>query len=237
MFRGGQWDPTKSSTASKTIDQKESDRVNTKWYQDTLFAQPNVSLEEVYIGVPRRDLNRQYNSQAQLGLARNSSLLQSLKEVGRIGARAYSFHWGLSSGPVDQQTSGSLILGGIDEALTGTGTRNLTSSLAHGSGCPTGMLIAIDDVSLNWPNGTNTSIFVGGKSTLMQACLQLDYPGLMTLPFKYWENFMRLAGGRYPGDTESRSLGMNFWTMLFEPEVVYVQRLGTQKAALLTCRL
>ncbi|KAF2280233.1 uncharacterized protein EI97DRAFT_477957 [Westerdykella ornata] len=220
-YRGGQYDISKSSTASKVDNYRDNDGTSADWFKDNLFAQPDLPINGITIGVPKKDLDQQYKPQAQLGVGKNSSFLIFLKEAGKIGARAYSIFWGLASGPADQQTTGSLILGGIDEALTGVDTKKFTSGFTYDFTCGTGMLVALNDISLNWPNGTDTSIFLGQRSTVMQACLQPDYPGLMTMPLKHWENFVKLAGGNYPGGVESRALGFNFWTMLFEPEGVF----------------
>jgi hypothetical protein len=179
-------------------------------------------MDGIGLGIYKKDLDSWYKTQASIGVGQNSSLLRTLKEAGEIGARAYSMFWGLASGPADRQSNGSLILGRTDEALTGTAGDSFTSNLTYDFTCATGMLVAINDISLNWPNGTDTSIFLGAKSTVMQACLDPDYPGLMTLPVKHWESFLQRAGGRYPGDIESRTLGINYFTMQFEPEGVYV---------------
>jgi hypothetical protein len=189
---------------------------------DELKAEGGASIGDIAFGISQEDLDSFYKPQGSIGLGRDSSLLRTLKETGRIGANAYSLFWGLASGPKERQTNGSLLLGGVDEALTGTGTENFASTLTYDFGCSTGMLVAVNDIELNWPNGTDTSIFEDSKSTVMQACLQPDFPGLMTLPRKHWEVFLQQAGGKYPGGQESRTFGINFFTMQFAPDDVYV---------------
>jgi hypothetical protein len=83
------------------------------------------------------------------------------------------------------------------------------------------MVITIGDILLNWPNGTDMSIFMGSQSAAIQACISPSFAGLMSLPLSYYNNFWSLAGGTPPDDkTEARSLGINYFTMLFEPNNV-----------------
>jgi hypothetical protein len=43
----------------------------------------------------------------------------------------------------------------------------------------------------------------------------------MSLPLTYYNNFWSLAGGTQPDNkTEARGLGINYFTMLFEPNDV-----------------
>ncbi|KAF2868257.1 aspartic peptidase domain-containing protein [Massariosphaeria phaeospora] len=221
-FRGGFYDPESSHSNGTTESRKSSDGVDALWLTDTFQLQTNFLLKDFGFGIPYADLNAEWISQAQLGLGRNSTLLNVLKNAGRITSRAYSLFWGLVGGPENQQMPGSLVLGGLDQAFIGNGkAENLTSSLNYKSNCSTGMLVSINDISLNWPNGTDTSIFMGSQSSAIQACIAPSFAGLMTIPFLYWRNFRTLAGGEYPEGTETRSVGINYFTMLFQPEGVY----------------
>jgi hypothetical protein len=43
----------------------------------------------------------------------------------------------------------------------------------------------------------------------------------MSLPLSYYQNFLSLAGGTPPDDeNEARSVGINYFTMLFDPKDV-----------------
>jgi hypothetical protein len=222
-YRGGEYDSKESPGGKVTQERKESDDVNADWFVDTVQLQSNLSIADFAFGVPKQDLDSAYKSQAQLGLGRNASLLNALKMVGIIGSRSFSLSWGQVGGPETQQSRGSLTLGGLDQGLI-ENKKSATASLNHDSGCRTGMLVTIDDLLLNWPNGTDTSLFMESQSSVVQACIVPSYSGLMTMPFDYWQRFSELAGLRYPQGQETRSMGINFFTMIVGPEGVYVIR-------------
>jgi hypothetical protein len=181
---------------------------------DTLKFGSETSLSSFAFGVPQADPGSGlYSSQAQLGLGRNSTFLRALASAGDIGTRAYSLFWGLVG---VKQTQGSLVLGGLDKSLIANQDANLTAKLVYSTACPTGMLVTMNDILLNWPNGTDQSIFGRSQSAVIQACINPGYSGLMTLPLSYYLNFQAYAGGAPPdGKSEARSFGLNFYTMVF----------------------
>lgn len=218
-FRGGAYDGSTSSTDKSTSSRKASDGFEADWTEDTLSFGRNTSLSSFAFGVPKQDLNQAFTSQSQLGLGRNSSFLRALVAAGNIGTRSYSMFWGLVGGPPKKQTRGSLVLGGVDRSLIADQNDNFTASLYYGSKCGTGMLVTISDILLNWPNGTDMSIFMGSQSAVIQACISPSFTGLISLPQTYYGNFWSLAGGTPPDNqTEARSLGINYFTMLFDPK-------------------
>ncbi|KAA8626207.1 aspartic-type endopeptidase [Pyrenophora tritici-repentis] len=218
-FRGGAY--TKSSTDRSIGNRKNSAGFEADWTEDTLSFGTNTSLSSFKFGVPRQDLNQAFTSQSQLGLGSNSSFLQALLSAGDIGTRAYSIFWGLVGGPAEKQTTGSLVLGGLDKSLIADQNINFTAPLFQGGKCGTGMVVTISDILLNWPNGTDMSIFMGSQSAVIQACISPSFAGLMSLPLRYYDNFRSLAGGTPPdGRSEARSLGINYFTMLFDPNNV-----------------
>lgn len=220
-FRGGAYDTSKSSSEEVIGNRKESDGFEADWTTDSLSFGSNTSLPSFKFGVPQQDLNQAFTSQSQLGLGRNSSFLRALVSAGDIGTKAYSMFWGLVGGPTEKQTQGSLVLGGLDQSLIVDQNDNFTASLFYGTKCGTGMVVMISDISLNWPNGTDMSIFKGSKSAAIQACISPSFAGLMSLPLSYYESFLSLAGGTPPDNkTEARSSGINFFTMLFDPKDV-----------------
>ncbi|KAI4915500.1 hypothetical protein J4E90_003945 [Alternaria incomplexa] len=228
-FRGGAYDASESSTDKSIGDRKDSDGFKADWIEDTLSFGDNTTLSTFGFGVPEQDLNQAFTSQSQLGLGSNSSFLNALLSAGDIGTKAYSMFWGLVGGPVEKQTRGSLVLGGLDRSLITDENDNFTASLYHGGKCGTGMVVTIGDILLNWPNGTDVSVFMGSQSAAMQACISPSFAGLMSLPLSYYNNFWSLAGGTPPDDkTEARSLGINYFTMLFEPNNVYYGGLTIQ---------
>ncbi|KAH6111002.1 hypothetical protein HBI65_009810 [Parastagonospora nodorum] len=221
-FRGGAYDASKSSTDKSIGNRKASDGFEANWTEDSLSLGSNISLSSFGFGVPKQDLNQAFTSQSQLGLGRNSSFLRALVSAGDIGTKAYSLFWGLVGGPVEKQTRGSLALGGLDKSLIADQNDNFTASLFYGSRCGTGMVVMISDILLNWPDGTDTSIFMGSQSAVMQASISPSFVGLMSLPLSYYNSFWSLAGVP-PADnkSEARSLGINYFTMLFDPKDVH----------------
>lgn len=212
-LRGSAYDASASST-EKTIDKRNGDGFKAGWMEDTLKFGSKTSLSSFAFGVPQADpASSLYSSQAQLGLGRNSTFLRALASAGNIGTRAYSLFWGLVG---VKQTQGSLVLGGLDKSLIANQDANLTAQLVYSTACPTGMLVVMNDILLNWPNGTDQSIFGGSQSAVLQACIDPGYAGLMTLPLSYYLNFQAYAGGSPPdGKFEARSFGINFYTMVF----------------------
>jgi hypothetical protein len=220
-FRGSAYDISQSSTDKPIGNRKDSDAFEADWIEDTLSFGGNTSLSLFGFGVPQQDLNQAFTSQSQLGLGRNSSFLQALVSAGDIGTKAYSIFWGLVGGPAEKQTRGSLVLGGLDKSLIADQNDNFTASLHYASRCGTGMVVTISDILLNWPNGTDMSIFMGSQSAAIQACISPSFAGLMSLPLSYYNSFSSLAGGTPPDDkSEARSLGINYFTMLFDPNNV-----------------
>ena len=221
-FRGGAYDASASSTDKSIGNRKDGDGFKADWAEDVLSFGSNTSLSSFGFGVPQQDLPQGfYTSQSQLGLGRNSTFLRALASAGDIGTKAYSIFWGLVGGPVDKQTRGSLILGGLDKSLIADQNANFTAPLFYGSRCSTGMLVTINDILLNWPNGTDMSIFMDSQSAAIQACVNPGFAGLMSLPLSYYQSFWSLAGGTPPdGKSEGRSFGINFYTMLFDPNNV-----------------
>jgi hypothetical protein len=82
------------------------------------------------------------------------------------------------------------------------------------------MIVAITDILLNWPNGMDQSVFMDSHSAAIQACISTGFTGLMSIPYNYYQNFWHLAGGTYPNEIETRSMGINYYTMNFEPDGV-----------------
>lgn len=200
---------------------KASDGFEADWAEDTLSFGSNTSLSSFEFAIPLKDLNQAFTSQSELGLGRNSSILCALVSGGDIGTKVHSIFWGLVGGPADKQTPGSLILGGLDRSLIADQNDNYTAQLYQGTKCGTGMVVTISDILLNWPNGTDMSIFMGSQSAAIQACISPSFAGLISLPLNYYEYFYSLAGGTPPDHkTEARSLGINYYTMLFDPKDV-----------------
>ncbi|KAF2188501.1 hypothetical protein K469DRAFT_724472 [Zopfia rhizophila CBS 207.26] len=183
----------KSSTSSTIGRLPQSNDINATRVKDALQINYTSVQDAFDCGVFNDSKYQAWQSQAQLGLGQSSTILSALKNAGHIGSRVYSIFLGLAGGSTDKQTPGSLVLGGMDAALAGT-SQNYTAYLNFESACSTGMFLTINNISKNWPNDTDMSIFDGV-----------------------------LAGGKLVGDpvNGTGSEGINFGTTLYEPDDVY----------------
>lgn len=78
------------------------------------------------------------------------------------------------------------------------------------------MVVTITDMALNFPNGTNVSIFPKSLSTALTACIVPDYPVLLTLPSDpFVDNFLKLTDA---ADDHVRSLGINYFALRYSPD-------------------
>ncbi|KKA17825.1 hypothetical protein T310_8237 [Rasamsonia emersonii CBS 393.64] len=222
-FRGGQYDANASRTyieANSSIaafDSTPNVTTQSLWAKDSLTFNSNLTLENFPLGIPRVDWGGFYDPQMVLGMGPNSTILNALKAAGKVSSRTWSFFWGLTGATPNVQMPGSFVLGGYDRAkVTGNNHTQALSSLKPT--CKTGMLVTIVDMQLNFPNGTSPSLFNGTLSAAMSACIQPDFPVIMTMPYDpYYAYFMELAGGTFLG----RSLGVNYYGMNYAPQDVY----------------
>lgn len=187
-IRGGLYDPSKSTTASVNLDVSaaggdESDTRRTvgthvwynDWTTDTLVA-GNATLVDFPIGMPGFDVGGIFDTQANIGLGRNSTLLNALQSEGKIASRVYSYWWGRNSASQSLSMDGQLVLGGYDAAkVTGP---NITQKLLPPTlSCGSGMLLTLTNMVLRFPNGTQADMLA--PSTL-SACIQLDWPAIVS---------------------------------------------------------
>ncbi|KAI0095828.1 acid protease [Hypoxylon sp. NC0597] len=181
---------------------------------DNLKINEDVTLTEFPLGVALNDWGAEgYHPMASIGLGTNSTFLNKLQESGRIASRTWSFFWGRNGGSSTSQMDGSLVLGGYDRAKLSSGERYVERLQNSTSPCATQMIVTITDMVLNFPNGSDASIFPRSLSTALSACIVPDYPVLMTLPTEpFVNNFFELTGGA--GDHE-RSFGINFFALKY----------------------
>lgn len=170
---------------------------------------PNgTSLGEVGFGIASKPLDDPYETQAQLGLGLNSSLLHTLKDAGKIGSRSYSVYQGREG---SDKAQGSLLLGGVDQALIGL-SKSYTRDLIYEGNCNSGIKVTFNNIVLNFPNGTDASLFTDASKG-MQACLKPSFPGLMTMPEDEWKRFQELTS--VPDDVD-RAYDINYRSILAE---------------------
>ncbi|GME26875.1 acid protease [Neofusicoccum parvum] len=104
---------------------------------------------------------------------------------------------------------GNFILGGYDAAKVSGKPYNYSISEEASSKCD--YMVTIQDILLDFPNGTTSSIFDGVQSQLLQACIDTSFPTLMTLPYEpYFANFENLSGMA----CNNRSFGVNYYGIL-----------------------
>ena len=167
------------------------------WAKDGLEFS-NVSLPEFAIGMPQMSSGSIFDSQHNIGLGSNSTFLRSLRQTGRIASRTWSWYWGQDGVTGKNQMDGSIIFGGYDKAKT-TGSRYTQNLVLPEENCQSGMRLTVTDVRLDFPNGTTTGI-LGNKQIL--ACLQPDFPVLLTMPEDpYYNNFQSLTQTQYVAKT------------------------------------
>lgn len=160
------------------------------WADDTLSFD-NTSLPAFPIGMPgSSEYQLWFDTQSNLGLCIGSTILSALKAAGNITSHSYSWWWGQNGANENAQMDGSIVLGGYDKAKTsGAGyTRDL---VPPDSGCLSGMRVTVSSLLLNFPNGT-VSNWLGEDQ--ISACLQPDFPALITMEISLYNKFERLTG-------------------------------------------
>lgn len=225
-FRGGQYNSFMStSRTSPSLDAYPADAApypQMSFVADTLTLNSNTTLSNFPMGIALNNWGEQgYHPQVAIGMGTNSTFLTYLRSSKTIGSRTFGMFWGRQVVNVNTQLDGSIVFGGYDRAKV-TGRPLKQPLTTNRSVCPTGMLVTIVDLILNFPNGTNASLFSPSKSTSISACIVPDYPVLMTLPLDpYFQNFRNRRKATIP----SRSLGLNFFAMR------YADNLGDQPYA------
>lgn len=177
------------------------------WATDTLSVE-NASLSNFPIGMPGLDFGGDFDAQANFGLGQNSTLLQRLKDEGHIASRSWSYWWGVENALSRSAMDGHLVLGGYDAAKVSGApyTQPLRNSSAA---CPSGMILPIGNLLLNFPNGSSSDL---NPSSVLTACLQPDFPSIMTVPAEpYWWRFQDITGTRF----SNKSLGTNWFVPVF----------------------
>ncbi|KAF2087455.1 acid protease [Saccharata proteae CBS 121410] len=184
------------------------------WATDDFTVATNITLPSFPIGIPTQNIgDNDYAPQAILGVNSGSTLLSSLKFAGHIGARVWSIFWGLTGATSSTQMDGNFVLGGYDAAKVQGSPYNFTFN----SDPACAYLVTISDISMNFPNGSDFSLFDGSQSDVMQACISTSFPVLMTLKYDYYTKFETYAGVT----CEDRSVGVNFYGMLCALDQLY----------------
>lgn len=103
---------------------------------------------------------------------------------------------------------GSLVLGGYDAAKT-TGA-NFTGDFSVDNQCPSSLIVVFEDVTVNFPNGTQASLIGSSPGAALRSCIKPDIP-LITFPSNEWEAFSAAIGGNFAAPSYSYKLwGMDY---------------------------
>lgn len=182
------------------------DSVASDWMTENFTVSSNISLAKFPIGVAQQSIGAvNYEDLPVLGLGRDSTLLNSLKNSGSIGARVWSFFHGLTGATANTQMDGSIVFGGYDSGkVLGAGS-NFT--ISRTGSCD--YSVNIEDILVDFPNGTSTSLLSGSRSSLLSACIDPSWPVLMTMPRDNYVAFETFTGM----GCEYRSFGLDYWGM------------------------
>lgn len=223
--RGGEYDPGSSSSSHGTTnvysaggDPSDTARAlgthiwYSGWATDNLSI-GNVSFDDYPVGMAGFDFGGRFDTQGNIGLGANSTLMSAMADGGHIPSRTYSYWWGIDNPNPDVAMDGQIVFGGYDAAkVTGP---NVTAELLDWTApCPSGMYLTLSDLILDFPNGTTASIL---KPSTISACIQPDFPFLMTLPKSpYYDNFESLT----QTSPFNSTLGVYWYAPSYEPNSV-----------------
>lgn len=202
-IRGGTYDSSISTSASDNLnvasaggDPSDTFRAigthiwYNDWAQDTLTA-GNITLDDFPIGMPGFDFGGIFDTQANIGLGRNSTLLNALYEAKHVSSRTYSFWWGRNSASPENSMDGQLVLGGYDAAKV-MGPNITQKLLPSTAGCGSGMYLTVTNMILGFPNGTKADMLA---PSIFSACIQLDFPSVATFRYDpFMERFQNYTG-------------------------------------------
>ncbi|KAK5047251.1 hypothetical protein LTR84_006773 [Exophiala bonariae] len=224
--RGGAFDESSSSTLSaNSIGFRDFSRLDPQLAlnddevlvnTDTLTINTSFAVEHYPFGIPRQDLG-DYSS---LGLGRDSSLLTMLRDAGSIASRSYSLYWGQTGTATEHQLDGNLVLGGVDVAkISG---QNYTTGLGDATLCPSGLVVSVSDMTMNFPNGTSASIMGGVSGQTVNYCIRPDFP-LITVTPALWEQWMIAHPPSFTdGGAQDRARGLpNLWGLIYPPSLIF----------------
>lgn len=214
------------SAAGGALDTNQGNGVleDNAWGTDTFRINSTLALEDFPIGVARTT-----SLFTEVGLARNSTLVDALYAKGAIGSKSWGLSMGWQGADPLHQADGSLVLGGYDIARTNgnNSTYPISGDTARGD-CPGGLVVTIRDIVLNQKNGSSPSILPSSAGSVLQACIDPAF-SVLQFPSDIYENFLDNTYSPLVADTyrngKARSTGVNFWGMLFPAEDVYVLRL------------
>ncbi|KAM3500637.1 hypothetical protein MY10362_006239 [Beauveria mimosiformis] len=219
-FRGGLYNPSKSKSGGSTNqsfvppkDPFASDSY--AYFTDLVKLDNNVSLDDFPIGRATNSSDwglQAYDPLNIIGMSSGSLFLDTLYQTGKIASRSFGYFWGLDGTSSRDRLDGSFVIGGYDKAKT-VGTA-YTGTISVKGNCPTGIIVTIRDIVLNFRNGTEKSIFPSDNGgTALLACVHPELPSLMDMPRTPHFSNLLAATGLIEG---KRSTGIHWWNVLVD---------------------
>lgn len=161
-----------------------------------------------------------------LGMSSNSTILNALKQTSQIATRSFGYWYGLVG---KQYADGELVIGGLNRAKA-TGP-NLTLALNPSRNCPSGMVVNVNAITLNYnsndplkpvdpSNSADYNLLGTSASASLNYCIWPSYD-VISMPSSVWNNFRDYVGGVQTGYAGTRSLGLNVYGMDYLANSVY----------------
>ena len=205
--KSSSWRQIPSSDPLQSVDDVvtgPNDENNYMLGTETIRINSSLTLSNFSIGI---ETQPEIGNRNTLGLGENSKFLKRLLSAGLIYSRTWGYHAGWTGAETQHQSDGSLVLGGYDEAKKSG--QNSTFSILRIPACPSGFLITLHDIEMNFLDGRNRSLLGPSAASAMNACLQPSYH-IMNLPVQIWESFVQFSEVNVLGRTN----GINDWAML-----------------------
>lgn len=223
-YRGGAYDNQTSTSESDASAGSYPVDIRNQWPEypdrnyvaDTFTINDNTTLLNLPLAVAQDSWGEEgYLAQQVLGLGSNSTILNVLKNSGRIASRTWSFFYGLVGGPT--RINGHMIFGGYDASKVSGDSSEHSFSLPK-SNCPSQLVVTVTGMAVSFPNGTRTSIFGSSQSSALVACILPTLPTAIRIPREpYFENFMKATNADI--DSMNRSTGLWYYNMRYPAHI------------------
>lgn len=224
-FRGGAYDldsstsVTNVSAESHPVDLRnitEPQYPEMDFLGDKLTVNENTTLVNFPLAMPKADWGEEaYTPLMSIGLGANSTMLNALKNSGKIISRSWSFFYGIVGGST--RANGQLMFGGYDASkVSGSGSEHTISPPT--SPCPTKLVVTVQGMVLRFANETEVNIFGESQSSALAVCLIPNIKTAMRMPLTpYFNNFMKATDTSI--SSMNRSLGLYYWNLRYPADI------------------
>ncbi|KAI1418564.1 acid protease [Hypoxylon sp. FL1857] len=182
---------------------------------DNIGLNVNESLASFPIGIPTSSWDYGYTMLHAMGLGRNSTILNSLLQTGRIGSRVWSIFWGRMWVDDNSAVDGSIVFGGYDQQKTIGKNYTQPLDFSDNTGCWTGMKVHISSVKLNFRGGNDQELF--DLNNEIDACIVPQRQLLLEAPQWLHDEFERATGMQSIGT----SYGLHWSASLYDASTVF----------------